>query len=189
METLRLYGTERLAETGRTEYVRGRHADFFLAMAEGAEPELVTPSQVIWLNRLERDYDNFRAAMGWALESDHTEIVLRVASALTWFWILHRHVVDGQDWLERAVLHSGDVSPRVRATGLVRAAMLHGKKLRDYERLHVWLEESLRLCQEAELTEVIPEVLWTAGVTAWFEGEFERMSQCFEDIGPLLEGV
>jgi len=141
------------------------------------------------LNRLESDYDNFRAAMAWALDSDDGETALRIASALTWFWISHRHVNDGQDWLERAVLHGGDASPKVRAMGLARAAMLHGKKLKDYERLHGWLEESLRLCQEAELTEVTPEVLWIEGVIAWFEGEFERMSKCFEDIGPLLEGA
>ena len=189
LETLRLYGTERLAETGRTEDVRGRHAAFFLAMAETAGPELFTSRQVIWLNRLERDYDNFRAAMGWALESDKRETALRIASPLTWFWIAHRHVSDGQDWLERAVLHGGDASPTVRATGLARAAMLHGKKLKDYERLYGWLEESLRLCQEAEWKEGTVEVLWIEGIMAWFEGEFERMSKCFANVGPLLEGA
>ena len=189
LEVLRLYGAERLAETGHSEDVRSRHAAFFLSMAERAEPELFTSQQAACLNRLDSDYDNFRAAMGWALESDHGEVALKIASALTNFWIYHRHVGDGQDWLERAVLRSEDAPPALRAVGLSRAALLHGKKLKDYERLHGWLEESLRLCQEAELTEVMPEVLWTAGVTAWFEGEFERMSKRFEDIGPLLEGV
>ena len=189
LEVLRLYGTERMAETGRTEDVRGRHAGFFMSMGERALPELFSSQQVACLNRLESDYDNFRAAMGWALESNNGEIALKIASALTYFWIAHRHVSDGQDWLERAVLHSEDAPPALRAVGLARAASLHGKRLKDYERLNGWLEESLRLCQEAKLTEVTPEVLWTAGVIAWFEGEFERMSKCFEDIGPLLEGV
>ena len=189
LEVLRLYGTERLAEAGRTEDVRGRHAAFFMSMAEKALPEMFSSQQVAFLNRLESDYDNFRAAMGWALESDNGEIALKIASALTYFWVAHRHVGDGQYWLERAVLHSEDATSAVRAVGLSRAAQLHGKKLKDYERLRGWLEESLRLCQGAELSEVTPEVLWTAGVTAWFEGEFERMSKCFEDIGPLLEGV
>ena len=189
LEVLRLYGAERLAETGRTQDVRGRHASYFLTMAETASLELFTAKQVAWLDRLESDYDNFRAAMAWALESDHGEIALRIASALTWFWISHRHVSDGQDWLERAVLHSGDASPKVRAVGLARAAMLHAKKLKDDERLHGWLEESLRRCREAEWTEVTVEVLWLTGVIAWFEGQFERMSKCFEDMWPLLEGV
>ena len=189
LEVLRLYGAERLAETGRTDDVRDRHAAFFLMMAERTQPELFTSQQVAGLNRLESDYDNFRAALGWALESDDGEIALKMASALTVFWIYHRHVGDGQEWLERAVLHSEDAPPALRAVGLSRAALLHGKKLKDYERVHGWLDESLRLCREANLTEVTPEVLYTAGVTAWFEGEFERMSKYFEDIGPLLEGV
>ena len=127
--------------------------------------------------------------MGWALESDHADTTLRIAAALTFFWIFHRHVGDGQDWLERAVLRNRDAPPALRAVGLARAALLHGKKLRDYERVHGWLEESSRLCQEAELTEVTPEVLYTEGVIAWFEGEFDRMSKCFQDVGLLLEGV
>ena len=189
LEVLRLFGTERLAETGRTEDVRGHHAAYFLTMAERAQPELFTSQQVACLNRLESDYDNFRAAMGWALESDHGEIALTIASALTAFWVYHRHVNDGQDWLERAVLHDENTPPALRAVGLSRAALLHGKKLKDYERLHGWLEESLRLCQEGDLTEVTPQVLYTAGVTAWFEGDFDRMSECFGEILPLLEGV
>ena len=189
LEVLRLYGTERMAETGRTEDVRGRHAAFFMSMAERALPELFSSQQVACLNRLESDYDNFRDAMGWALESDNGETALRLASALFYFWVFHRHVNDGQDWIERAVLHGGDASPKVRAAGLARAAALLGKKLKDYERLHGWMEESLRLCQEAKWTEGTMEVLFFTGTMSWFEGEFERMSKCFEDIAPVLEGV
>ena len=189
LEVLRLYGGERLAEAGQAEDVRGRHAAFFLSMAERAESELITSQQAACLNRLEGDYDNFRAAMAWALESDHGETALRIATALTWFWIFHHHVGDGQDWLERAVLNGGGTLPQVRAAGLTRAAMLHGKKLKDFDRLHGWLEESLRLCQEAGRTEGMAEALFVGGVIAWFEGEFERMSKCFEDLWPLLEGV
>ena len=189
LEVLRLYGAERLTETGESEDPRSRHAAFFLSMAEQAEPELFTSQQVLWLDRLESDYDNFRAAMTWALESGQGETALRIAVALTWFWIWHRHVSDGQDWLERAVLHSGDAPRTLRAVGLAKAAMLHAKKLKDFERSHGWLEESLRLCQEAEWTEGTVEVLWVAGLVAWFEGEFNRMAKCFEDLSPLLEGV
>ena len=138
LEVLRLYGAERLAETGRTENVRGRHADFILSVAERAQPELFSSEQVACLNRLESDYDNFRVAMAWALESDHGEIGLKIASALTYFWIYHRHVSDGQDGLERAVLHSEDAPPALRAVGLARAALLHGKKLKDI-RATAWM--------------------------------------------------
>lgn len=189
LETLRLYTTERLAEKGQVEAVSGRHAAYFLAMLERAQSELFDSRQVACLNRLESDYDNFRAAMGWALESDDGETALKIASDLTWFWIYHRHVNDGQDWMQRVVLGSSDASPKVRAIGLARASVLHGKNLRDFERLNGWLEESLRLCQEAEWAEGTVEVLYMTGVAAWFEGEYERMGSRFEDILPLLNDV
>jgi tetratricopeptide (TPR) repeat protein len=189
LEVLRHYGTERLAETGRTEDVRARHAAFFLSLAERAEPELFTSQQVLWLDRLESDYDNFRAAMTWAIESDHGETALRVASALFWFWIFHRHVNEGQEWIERAVLLSGDASPTVRALGLARAAGLHARtaNLTDYERVNGWLEESRRLCEAAGWAEGRTEVLFHAAAVALLEGEVRRASELLDEVWPVLE--
>ena len=189
LEVLRLYGTERLAETGRTEDVRGRHASYFLTMAERASPELATSKQVLWLDRLESDYDNFRAAMTWALESGHGETALRLASALYWFWIFHRHVNEGQNWLERAVLLSGDASPTVRALGLARAAALYARtaNLTDFKLVNGWLEESLRLCEAAGWAEGKPEVLFHAAGVALLEGEVQRASELLDEVWPVME--
>ena len=147
--------------------MRGRYAAFFMGMAETASPELFTEKQVWWLTRLENDYDNYRAAMAWALESDHREVSLRIAAALTWFWIYHRHVSDGQDWLERAVLQSEDVPPTLRAVVLARASILHAKKLTDFDRLNGRLDESLSLWQQAGSNEGMAE--------AQFNGSFGRL--------------
>lgn len=189
LESMRLYSTERLAEVGDSEDVYNRHAAFFLTLAEEAEPQLITSQLASCLIRLERDYDNFRAAMTWGLASEDREVALKIASALTNFWIFHRHVGDGQAWLERAVQQSKDAPPVLRALLHARAALLHGKKLKDYERIREWLKESLRLGQEEDLSELMPELLYAEGVTAWSEGEFERLSKIFEDIRTLLEGV
>jgi predicted ATPase len=190
LESMRLYGTERLTESGDSESVSRLHAEFFLSFAERAESELFTAQQPACLIRLERDYDDFRAAMAWALESeDDGEIAIKIAVGLTVFWVWHRHVGDGQEWLEQAVLHSKNASPRLRASVLARAALLHAKKLKDFERPRGWLKEALRLCQEEEMTEVTTEVLYSAGVTSWYEGEFERMSKYFEDLEAHTEGV
>ena len=136
---------------------------------------------------LESDYDNFRAAMAWARGSGWGETALRIAAALCWFWIYHRHVNDGQDWLERAVLHSEDAPPTLRAVVLARAAVLHAKKLRGFDRLNGWLDESLRLCQQAGSPEGMAEVLFMAAWVAWFEGEFERALEHAEKAWPVLE--
>ena len=114
LESMRIYGTERLAEAGESEDVRDRHAIFFLQMAAKSETEFFTAQQPASLIRLERDYDNFRAAMTGSMDSDDKEIGLKIASSLTLFWVYHRHVGDGQDWLERAVQHSEGASPAVR---------------------------------------------------------------------------
>ena len=178
LEVLRQYSAEMLAGTGETESVRGRHASYFLTMAERAEPELPTSKQLLWLDRLESDYDNFRATMTWALESDHGETALRVASALYWFCNFQRHVNEGQDWMERALLLSSDASPTVRALGLARAAALRarGVNLTDFERVNGWLEQSLRLCEEAGWAKGKTEVLFHAAGVALLAGEVQRAS-------------
>ena len=68
LETLREYGSEQLAADERAALAR-QHAHFFLALAETAEPELTQADQVLWLDRLEREHDNLRAALAWSLEA------------------------------------------------------------------------------------------------------------------------
>src|SRR5205823_798782 len=60
LETVRQYGRERLLETGEEVLMRGAHRDYFLALAETAEPLLRGPEQKAWIDRLEREYDNLR---------------------------------------------------------------------------------------------------------------------------------
>ena len=63
LETVRQYGQERLEESGEAEAVRHRHAAFFLELAEEAAPKMLGAAQEAWLERLEREHANFRAAL------------------------------------------------------------------------------------------------------------------------------
>jgi LuxR family transcriptional regulator, maltose regulon positive regulatory protein len=101
--TLREYAWERLAERGETEAVQRRHADFFLSLAEQAEPELRGPQQLAWLERLEGEHDNFRTALVWTLARQDAETALRLSGALWRFWELHSHLSEGRTWLMRAL--------------------------------------------------------------------------------------
>src|SRR5205823_6423583 len=89
LETIREYGLEALTANGEMEGGRRAHAAYYLALAEEAEPELEGPQQVTWLERLEREHDNLRAAMQWSLEQRGTrqrrEMALRLGSALNVF--------------------------------------------------------------------------------------------------------
>src|SRR5262249_16187340 len=86
LDTLHEYALEQLEASGEAEMLRERHAACFLALAEAAEPRLQTHEQARWLNRLEADHANLRAALEWALGQRRAETSLRLAGALTWFW-------------------------------------------------------------------------------------------------------
>src|SRR5262249_44891445 len=76
LATIREYALERLEQRGEAEAVRRWHAEYFLALAEEAEPDLTGPRQVAWLARLDRDLDNLRAALGWSIEQHETQMSL-----------------------------------------------------------------------------------------------------------------
>jgi predicted ATPase len=87
LKTIREYALEHLSESGEGELIRQVHADYYLALAERAEPELTGPRQVAWLDRLEIEYGNLRAALSWLLrggteQGDRAESGLRMAAAL-----------------------------------------------------------------------------------------------------------
>ena len=121
LETIREYGLETLASAGEVETTRRAHAAYYLALAEQAEPELSGPQQLSWLERLEREYDNLRAALSWLLEQgsygQSSELALRLGGALAWFWLIRGYVSEGRHWLERAL----DASEKVRSAARARA--------------------------------------------------------------------
>jgi len=103
LETVREYAGERLEAGGEAEEMRRRHAVYFLALTEEAEPELRGARQVEWLARLEADHDNLRAALGWSLGGGDRELGLRLAGSLWFFWHTRGHWSDGRRWLEGAL--------------------------------------------------------------------------------------
>jgi non-specific serine/threonine protein kinase len=100
LETIRQYASQQLLNAGAAEQLRNRHLEFFLHWAERAEPLLRGPQQLEWLDRLDAEHDNLRAALEWSLaEVEYTEAGLRLASALLAFWRQRGHVREGRSWL------------------------------------------------------------------------------------------
>ena len=99
LETLRQYALGKLKDSGEADEVRTRHAQHFLALAEKAAPHLRGPEQVDWMERLEAEHENFRAAMAFTDEHDMTELTARMAAALHWFWGVRRHYEELGEWL------------------------------------------------------------------------------------------
>jgi predicted ATPase len=101
LETVREFAAEKQAMVSAIEEVRRRHAEYFLSVAERAAPHLTSQDQAKWLNRLEYEHDNFRAALAWAVSCDEAHFGLKLAGALTPFWEGRGYLGEGQQWLAR----------------------------------------------------------------------------------------
>ena len=117
LEMIREFGLERLAEAGELDATRKWHAEYFAAIAHRAEPLLRGREQQIWLDRLEADHDNLRAALGWGLSTGHaSDLALQLAGALAPFWLDRGYAAEGRRWLERSLaVADSSSSARLRA--------------------------------------------------------------------------
>src|SRR5262249_21631229 len=111
LETIREYALERLEQNGEVESLRQAHLDYFLALAEQAEPELTGPRQAEWLERLEREHDNLRAALAWALEHGLVELGARLGGALWRVLCTHCHLSEGGRWLVQKLWQKDTIAP------------------------------------------------------------------------------
>src|SRR5215211_8503524 len=90
---------EKLQQSGEAEEIGRAHTEYFLALAEEAEPELVGTDQVSWMDGLEAEHDNLRAALSRSLEAGDSGSALRIGGALWRFWNVRGHFSEGRRWL------------------------------------------------------------------------------------------
>jgi predicted ATPase/class 3 adenylate cyclase len=122
LETVREFALERLAASGEESATRDRHARFFVALLEQRDLEDFDQA---WLEVIEREYDNLRAALGWLRESAKHDTLIRLAGALLWFWYYRGHFNEGQRWLSQALETPADAgAPRPRAWALTASGLL-----------------------------------------------------------------
>lgn len=150
LENVRQYAQKKLSETGTEFAVRERHLKYFLSLAEHAEPELVRSHMVEWIQRLETELDNIRAALRWSLTSETPGLGLRLANALLWFWAEGGYIRDGYDWLTELLNHplaQPHTRARARALGVMGYFLALGDFGKDARPI---LEESLALYRELD---------------------------------------
>ena len=114
LETVRQYAVEQLDVTGEADATRTTHLDWCLQLVEEAEPLLDGPRQGVWMARLDREYDNVRAALRWGLERGLYERVLRLGAAFWRFWWIRAYFPEGQRWLEALLTYEDAADPDVR---------------------------------------------------------------------------
>ncbi len=177
LETIREYALECLATSGETELVRHAHAAYYLQLAEGV-PEMFGAGEQIWLDRLEGEYENLRAAMNWLLKRpEHREVresiemSLRLGAALWWFWLTRGHRHEGWAFLQRVLAGSEGVAEPARtkvlwATGSLAAWLGH------FARAEALCQESLALAQQIGDTEGMRNALFQLAFVADSKGDF-----------------
>jgi predicted ATPase/DNA-binding SARP family transcriptional activator len=187
LEPIRQYAQEKLDESGEADELHHRHATFFLALAEEAEPELVGAQQSVWVERLEGEHDNMREALSWVLERGEASLALRLGAALWRFWHVRGYLSEGIRWLERALADSEAVSAATRLKaleGMGWLTQLQG----DTERAEATYEEMLELSKELGDKGNVATALNSLGTVAAQQGDNERARILLqENLHVLLE--
>jgi predicted ATPase/class 3 adenylate cyclase/DNA-binding CsgD family transcriptional regulator len=147
LETVHEFAREKLEESGEEEAIRRAHADYYLGLAEAAEPRLTTADEEVWLGRLEAEHDNLRAVLSWSLENGQAELALRLCGALWRFWYLGGHLSEGRRWLEEALAQGEEKDSALRAKALGGAGHLAWGQ-GDFERAAALREEGLKLFRQ-----------------------------------------
>jgi tetratricopeptide (TPR) repeat protein len=198
LETIHEYAREKLQESGEAEALQREHALYFMRLAEEAEPQLTGKEQQKWLDKLEDEYDNLRAALAWAGEQAHkgsqvsnqasrqeaAEVGLRTGGAIWRFWYVRSLFTEGREQLERALSVPEEVlqacSPGSRAKALHGAGIL-AERQGDYSSARSLLEGALALGREAGDKQSMSLSLITLGNVAYEQGDYTGARTLYEE--------
>jgi tetratricopeptide (TPR) repeat protein len=183
LETVREYGRGKLADLADAGPCRGRHLDYFTGLCEFADQNITGPEQQRWLNCLESEHDNIRAALDFSIGSRHAEAFrpsqgLRIAGTAWRFWQVRGHISEGRLWLSRALSAEDGDSPadpdqasaaRARAlTGAGALAVGQG----DFAAARAHHEKSLVIHRAAGNPRGISRALGNLGIVCRYEGDY-----------------
>jgi predicted ATPase/predicted Ser/Thr protein kinase len=176
LETIREYALERLEAQGELDELHRRHAERYLELVLAAEPELTRANQALWLDRLDEENDNIRAALTWAVAAGEIELGLQFAGALVRFWSTRGLMGEGRRWLAEALAASegvahGTLAKAYFASGY--AALGEG----DFVPAKEAFERSLELAQEVGDNTAEAATLAQLAWLAMSAGQYEEASE------------
>lgn len=184
LQTIREYALERLTLNGESNLLRSRHADYFLSLAKLAAAEIPGPNQALWLNRLDQEQDNMRAALEWDIEQS-PEQGLELTLALFPFWHTRAYLREGRLWLERALeINTAVTVPRARA---LAAASLLAQRQGDYAQAGHLAKESVALSRQLGNTQALAYALNNLGIVAMSLGDNTTARQLAEESLALCQ--
>jgi predicted ATPase len=186
LETIHEYAREKLKESEEGEDIRRLHAEYFLVLAEEAESGVEGAQQPVWLERLEEEHDNMRAALSWSLgQGQDAELALRMGAALGEFWYLRGYFGEGRRWLEEALAKSSPAPTAAGARALQRVswlAFLQGDLDRAEEASQEGLGlEGVELFRTGSGDSIAAELQRVLGMVVGARGELERETELLEE--------
>lgn len=188
LEPIRQYAKDKLNETRESNLIQDRHLNYYLRVAEEAEPNLFGAGQQDWKNRLELDHDNLRVALAWSLESNQIEAGLKMAGALAWFWHSKGHLSEGNLLLEKILASGIGIQGKERAKAL-RASSILSTDIGDYIRARAFAESSIKLYREIGDNRGAGLVLADLGASFHRGGKEEEAIESFEESLGLLRAT
>ena len=198
LEMIREYASERLELEERSGYgdgadappdqtdgagahsIRRRHAEYFLALAEAAALQEASAEQVLWLDKLERDHDNLRAAIRWAIDAGEMDIVAGICGALTNFWRVRGYMSEGRSWLDKVLAHESDISPLPLATALRGAGTLACYQ-GDYQAAISLHERSVAIFRSSDDMRGTAGAVNNLAVDLHYVGSYERAEELYHE--------
>jgi predicted ATPase/DNA-binding XRE family transcriptional regulator len=187
LEVVRAYGLELLAQAAETDVTCDAHAAYYLELAKAAEPALKRRGQLDWLDLLEREHDNFRAALRWARESGRIEQGLALAGRLWRLWERRGYVREGLALLDDLLERPGEVAPETRARALNAAGNLY--RWVDWRARAARYEASLALYRELGDRDGIGRVLGNLGMVANDRGDHRGAIALYEESVEILRSL
>jgi predicted ATPase/class 3 adenylate cyclase len=180
LETVRQYAWQKLVETGEANEMQRRHLGWYLGLAEQADGKLRGPEQQVWLDLLEAEHDNLRAALEWSKRDPSLAgKMLQLATALLWFWQFHGHWSEGRRWLEAADSLGGEAAPYIPAKALRYASFLAVQQ-GDYARAAVLGQQGVTSSRESGDEESLVYCRTVLGRIALHRGDCSQAAMLFE---------
>lgn len=170
LETLREYGLEQLRAQQEDAATWRSYTDYYVALAEEAEPHLYDSSQQTWVPLLTQEHENLVNALQWLLATSQGEAAVRLSSALWRFWWIRGLISEGATFLQQALAIEG-ASKLVRAKGLSASGFLTGQ-YDNPQHAEELLSESVALYRELGEAQALSNALRAQGYMVWSRGDY-----------------
>jgi non-specific serine/threonine protein kinase len=179
LQTIRERAQERLEESGDAAEVRERHATFYVDFAEQADANMRGPEQTAVLHRVEDEHPNLRAALRWAAEGAHSDLMLRMTAALADFWATRGYLSEGARWCAAAVELSEGQRTQLRGRLLAGASMIERGR-GQFDRAQTLLEEAISIRRELGDDDGVASALRHLGALYYDKGDVETARELTE---------